>query len=376
MFLAKNDLAYAKGRFSLIGLVVALVAFLSTLLAGLSEGLILGNVSGIMSLPVTHIAFEYENEPNLRTSMVERMMWQGWAEQPGVLAVEPLGYAFYTARDDNGETEEVVLWGIGAGSYLEPQVIEGEQLGRLDNGVIISKMLADKGFKIGTKFTLDRALTEFEVVGIGPRYTMGHTPLIFTPLRKWQEATYGPPGGPAPGEVLPDVVFDFATAITLQIEEGVDIEAIDIEQGTITVSKEESYHAQTGFDEERESTQLIQICLYLIAAVVFGAFFSNWAIQRTNEVGLIKALGGTNRYVLKEMLIQVLIIVLVATAIGSLVAIWVGSIFTESGIPYSMPISTFVVSFSLFVMASLIGAMLSVRLIMSVEPIIAMGRAQ
>ena len=37
MFIALRDLAYAKGRFLLMGLVVALVAYLMTLLSGLSE---------------------------------------------------------------------------------------------------------------------------------------------------------------------------------------------------------------------------------------------------------------------------------------------------------------------------------------------------
>lgn len=375
MFLALNDLIYAKGRFTLIGLVVALVAFLSTLLAGLSEGLILGNVSAVMNLPVTHIAFEYENEPNYRTSMVERTMWEGWAERKGVQGIAPIGYSFYTARAADDNTDEVLLWGIEPGSYLEPRVIDGEQLGRLENGVIVSQTLAEEGFAIGDVFTLDRALTELKVVGIGPRHTMGHTPLVFTPLRKWQEASYGPPGGPAPGEVLPDVVFDFATAITLQLDEGVNAEAADIELGTVTVPKEQSYAAQTGYEEEKESTQLIQVCLYLIAALVIGAFFSNWTIQRTHEIGLIKALGGSNRYILKEMLAQVLIVVLSAAIIGSGVALQIGSLLADAGIPYTIPLPTYITSLGLFVGASLAGAILSVRVIASIDPIIAMGRA-
>ncbi len=375
MFLALNDLIYAKGRFTLVGLVVALVAFLSTLLAGLSEGLILGNISAVMRLPVTHIAFEYENEPKYRTSMVERTMWEGWAEHKGVRGMAPIGYSFYTARSADDKTNEVLLWGIEPGSYLEPQVIDGEQLGQLENGVIVSQTLAEEGFAVGDVFTLDRALTELEVVGIGPRHTMGHTPLVFTPLRKWQEASYGPPGGPAPGEVLPDVVFDFATAITLQLDESVDVEAADIDLGTVTVTKEQSYTAQTGYEEEKESTQLIQVCLYLIAVLVIGTFFSNWTIQRTNEIGLIKALGGSNRYILKEMLAQVLVVVLLAALIGSGVALWLGSALANAGIPYTMPLLTYVTSLGLFVGASLAGAILSVRVITSIDPIIAMGRA-
>ena len=64
MFLALRDLAFAKGRFALMSMIIALVAFLMTLLSGLASGLIKNNISALMALDVTHIAFEYNERPN------------------------------------------------------------------------------------------------------------------------------------------------------------------------------------------------------------------------------------------------------------------------------------------------------------------------
>ena len=131
MFIALRDLSYAKGRFVLMGLVVALVAFLTALLSGLASGLIKNNISGLIELDVTHLAFEYNNKPSYRNSMIDRSMWDGWREVDGVIAAEPLGHIMFNARKmDDDPLDDVVLWGIEPGSFLEPEVLSGEGLGR------------------------------------------------------------------------------------------------------------------------------------------------------------------------------------------------------------------------------------------------------
>jgi putative ABC transport system permease protein len=60
MFLARRELSFARGRFALMGAVVALVAVLMVLLSGLSVGLVNDGVSGLKWLPVTSLAFQHD----------------------------------------------------------------------------------------------------------------------------------------------------------------------------------------------------------------------------------------------------------------------------------------------------------------------------
>ena len=380
MFIALRDLAFAKGRFLLMATVVALVAFLMTLLSGLATGLIRNNISGLMALDVSHIAFEYNEKPNYRNSMIDREMWEGWRKHAGVIDTQPLGHTMFNARtDDDLPLDDVVLWGIDPGTFLEPTVTRGEQLGRLENGVIIASKLVDKGIDIGDTFILDRVLTELEVIGVTDEHYIGHVPIVYTLLPKWQEATYGPPGGPPPGEKLPSILFDYASVIALQVEPGTspdELEPTDVDLGTVTIDKNTAYTASSGYVEEVRTVQMIQAFLFIISAVVMGAFFSVWTIQRTKEIGLVKALGASNAYLLRDSLGQVLLLMIAATAIGTLAAIQSGQTLEARGFPYMLVLDTVTASALMLVIAGLIGSALSLRLILKIDPIIALGREQ
>ena len=376
MFIAIRDLRFAWGRFLLMAVVVGLVAFLTTLLSGLASGLVKNNISGLEQLDFTHLAFEYGNKPSYRNSLIERDMWEGWRELDGVEALEPLGHSTFNARLlDNTSLDDVVLWGIEPGSFLEPEVFEGEQLGDVENGVIISGLLVERGLKLGDTFKLDRALTELKVIGVVEELNIGHVPIVYTPIRKWQEATYGPPGYDG-REKLPDVLFDYATLIAMKLDSGVTKKAIDemdMEMGTLTVDRPGAYIASTGYREEIMTVQMIQGFLLVISAVVIGAFFTVWTIQRTQEIGLVKALGASNGYLMRDALGQVVILMLVGAALGVFLALRLGVMFVESGFPFAMEYGAAAAMAGLLVAAGLIGSALSVGLITRVDPIIALG---
>lgn len=377
MFIAIRDLLFAKGRFLMMGTVVALVSFLVIILSGLSSGLVKANISGLMALPATHVAFEWTDHPSYRNTMIERYMWEGWTGADGVEVVEPMGHTVFNARTEADKPIEIALWGLIDGSIVEPTVTSGEQLGRLENGVIVSRDLVDEGVGIGDTITLDRVLTELVVVGIvAESRNIGHLPIIYAPLRKWQEATYGPPGGPPPGEELPDIVFDFVSIIMLQLAEHADIASLDDENETITMDRREYYAASTGYTSEIRSVQMIQSLLFIISAVVIGSFFSIWTIQRTREIGLVKALGASNGYLLRDALGQAFVLIAVGTVVGMAFSLWFRSLVAGTELPFMLEAPTLIGAMVSLMVAGLFGAVMSVNRIARVDPIIALGRVQ
>jgi len=377
MFIAIRDLMFAKGRFVMVGTVVALVSFLVIILSGMSSGLVKANISGLMELPATHIAFEWTDHPSYRNTMVERYMWEGWQKAEGVKVAEPMGHTVFNARTEDDKPIEIALWGIVPDSIIEPVVSEGEQLGARENGVVISRDLVDEGLKIGDTILLDRVLTELVVVGIvAQSRNIGHLPIIYAPLRKWQEATYGPPGGPPPGEELPDVVFDFVSIIMMQLENDIDVRALDDENETITMDRQNYYAASTGYTSEVRSVGMIQILLFIISAVVIGAFFSIWTIQRTNEIGLVKALGASNGYLIRDALGQAFVLIASGILIGTVFAQIFKRRVADTELPFMLEVDTLTGAMIALMVAGLIGAAMSVNRITRIDPIIALGRVQ
>jgi len=373
MFLALRDLVFAKGRFALMASVILLVAFLMVLLSGLSSGLIERNVSGIKLMGATHIAFEYDDIPSYTNSFVDREMWEAWAKVPGVRAVTPLGNATFNARNSNGTPLTIALWGIVPGSFMEPQVLTGAPFASDPRGIIVSDELLQKGVKVGDVIRLDRVLTELKVIGTAPHANIGHIPIAYAPLALWQEATYGPPGGPPPGDELPKVLFDYATVIALQVSDPSGLAKADEEIGTVTLSREESFNAAPAYREEVLTVFLIQGFMIVVSALVVGAFFAVWTIQRTPEIGLVKALGASTGWLIRDAMSQALIILAGAIAVGGVIGYAMGRYIDSTGVAFKLEADAIGVTIALLLTAGLIGAALSIRRIGRVDPIIALG---
>jgi putative ABC transport system permease protein len=61
---------------------------------------------------------------------------------------------------------------------------------------------------------------------------------------------------------------------------------------TTSMTLKESFDASPGYTAETSTLQLIQVFLYLISALVVGAFFTVLTIQRRGEIAVLRALGG------------------------------------------------------------------------------------
>lgn len=85
MFLALRELRFARGRFALMGTVIALISVLVVLLSGLSSGLVNDGVSGLKAMPATSFAFhEGTGKDNaFSRSIVGDEELETWQDAPG-----------------------------------------------------------------------------------------------------------------------------------------------------------------------------------------------------------------------------------------------------------------------------------------------------
>ncbi|MGW6914948.1 ABC transporter permease [Kitasatospora sp. NPDC054939] len=358
MFVAWRDLAFAKGRFALMGAVVVLITVLVGLLSGLTAGLGRQNVSAITGLSADHLAFGRPADGqklSFTDSRVTPEQWEAWAGVPGVRSAEPLGIT--TTRAGAGSrTAALSAFGVPDGSGLAPQ---GALIG--PGRAVLSEAAAESlgGLAPGADFSL--AGRSFRVAAVSGDAHFSHTPVVWTGLADWQRISPTAEGG--------------ATVIALTTSRGADRSAADARLGTETRSRDDSLAAIGSYTSENGSLQLMRGFLFAISALVIGAFFTVWTIQRSADIAVLKALGASTRYLLRDALGQAVVLLALGTAAGTAIALAAGSV-VASAVPFVLDAPTLLLPAAVMIALGAVGAALSVRRITAVDPLTALGSAR
>jgi putative ABC transport system permease protein len=375
VFLALRDLRFARGRFALMGAVVALIAVLGVLLSGLASGLADAGISGLRALPVSHLAFDAKaTGEQFSRSTVEAEDWETWSDAPGVERAEPFGNtlvnAQVTAGDRKGEQVDLAVFGMTPDSSLAPAPTEGKRLADGGGGVVITREIADLGVRIGDELTADRSEVRMKVVGlVDETVSYGHIGVVYADLDTWRRLHYGLPGE------IPEAAARQATAVALTLAPGADVSAVQKATGTRADTKEATFDASPGYAAESSTMALIKGFLYAISALVIGAFFTVWTVQRKSEIALLKALGAPTGYILRDALAQVVVVLVTATAAGTAVGLALGSAMIGKA-PFSLSASAVATSAGLLIGLGSAGAAVAVRRITAVDPLTALGASR
>ncbi|MEV8439667.1 ABC transporter permease [Actinosynnema sp. NPDC051121] len=372
MFLTIRELVFARSRFALMGTVVALIGVLMVLLSGLSVGLVDDGVSGLRKLPVTSLAFDRDvaADAAFSRSVVDLDAVGEWAAQDGVTAAAPFGNTLVNARTSGGVEIDLALFGVDPGSFVAPEPARGARLGSNPHEVVVSATAVDLGGEVGDTVTLDRIGTELTVVGVlDGQHTYGHVDVGYVPLRTWQEIRVGA----GPGDQVPAHAYDEITAVAVRSDAGTDPAAGDSAAGTTSMALEESFGASPGYTAETSTLRLIQVFLYAISALVVGAFFTVLTIHRKPEIAVLRAMGASTGYVLRDSLAQSLVLLVVSTALGVGLGVASGAAISATPMPFSLDAGAIGVAAVLLIVLGMAGAAVAVLRIAKVDPLTALG---
>ncbi|AIY02332.1 hypothetical protein ART_2733 [Arthrobacter sp. PAMC 25486] len=374
MFLAIRDIRFAKGRFALMGAVVALISLLLVLLSGLTAGLGNQSTSAVAALgeaadaPVSQIVFgaPANNEPKVSftESQVTAEQAESWAGVPGVASAVPMGVSqsrFQGAGDSQGITN-VAVFGVGnpaeggsaADAGIAPSAIS-------DTTVVIGEGVA-KELSLATGDAVTIAGTELKVGGIVPDQWYSHSSVVWTTLPTWTKIAH-----------LSDP-DQLATLLAVTYEKGatVDADAANAAAGTISTTRSGSFAGLGGYKSENGSLMMMQAFLYGISALVIVAFLTVWTVQRTRDIAVLKAMGASGSYLLRDALTQAALVLLAGAGIGGLVGI-VGGFFAAQAAPFLLTPATTLLPMAGIVALGLAGAALAVRKVTRVDAMIALG---
>ncbi len=256
---------------------------------------------------------------------------------PGVLAVTPVieGAAFIVRGDAN---IGVGVRGIEPESYLrlialKEKIIAGSaDLGSTDV-VIGSDLAKDLGLSIGDKLTLKAALGTSAVLFVSGIYDLGNRGLnssaVYVALRTAQ-SLLGLPGGVTRLWVKVATPFEAeTTAQQIAAQPGIKVESW-IETNA------EFFKALSG---QTMSFFVIRLFVGLTAALGIASVLVVSVVQKSKEIGILRATGTTRGQILGVFLLQGAILGLLGSLFGSLMGwlflvAWRGFAVNEDGVPF------------------------------------------
>jgi putative ABC transport system permease protein len=357
MFLAIRDIRFAKGRFALMGSVVALITLLLVMLSGLTAGLGNQSTSAIAALPAQQIVFGApaggEPKASYTESEISTAQVESWREQPGVTSAQPLGISQtrFQSLGDGGTPSGTANVAVFGGTVAPSAVEEGT--------VVVGQSLAKElGLEAGSSVRVGG--TDLTVSAVVEDQWYSHTGVVWTTLDTWRSIAHASPGTAT------------VIAVTLDAGTSVDLDVANAAAGTVSTDPVGSFQALGSYKSENGSLMLMQAFLYGISALVIVAFLTVWTVQRTRDIAVLKALGASSGYVLRDALAQAALVLLAGAAVGGVIGLAGGS-FAAQAAPFLVTPLTTLLPVAGIIILGLGGAVLAVRKVTTVDPLLALG---
>ncbi|MFC4785036.1 ABC transporter permease [Nocardioides sp. MAHUQ-72] len=360
VFVAWRDLRFARGRFVLIGSVVALITLLVGFLAGLTGGLASQNVSAVLQLPGDRLVLRQPatGAPSFADSAVSSKTVEAWERADGVDAVVPIGIVQGRATGSS-EPTAVTLLGIphgivdGAGG---PSGITDLAPSR-DDEIGLSSGAADRlGVGRGDQVTI--AATTYEVTIVGTDLWFSHSPVVVLSPAAWAVA---------------DRSLGGTGAVTvLAVSGDPDWGRLAGTTHTTASTRLASLTALETFKSEVGSLGLMIAMLFGVSALVVGAFFTVWTMQRAGDVAVLKALGASTGSLVRDALGQALVVLVAGIGAGLLAVVALGRLAADA-LPFLLSPLTTVAPGIAMIALGLAGAAVALRTVTSSDPLAALG---
>lgn len=353
MFVALRDLRFARGRFVLIGSVVALITVLVGFLSGLTGGLATQNVSAVLSIPADRIVFSAPTAGGAAASFADSSITEqqtiAWSTTAGVTSADPIGIS--QTRAEAGEARiAIAVFGVNPGFTATAP----SQDGRVS---LSAPAAADLDITIGDDVTI--AGTTYEVETITGDAWYSHTPVVELTLSDWR--AYSAATG------TPD-----AYATVLAVTGSPDWGSADTVNSTVSHTMLGSLTALSAFRSEIGSLLLMVAMLFGISGLVIGAFFTVWTMQRKADIAVLKALGASTSSLVRDALGQALIVLVLGIGIGLGLVTLFGSL-AGTALPFLLNPLTTLLPGAIMIALGLAGAAFALRSVTAADPLTALG---
>ena len=373
MYLALKELKHGLLRFTMIGIILVLISWLVFILSGLGNGLSTLAGASFKNMETDYVVYEKGSQNSMTKSLFSADLSDELIDFSGVEDASPMGHSMATVlKGDTTAKEEksdIAILAVEPGSFLEPNAIEGHGLSsKHPDEVLVNDSFKDEGFKLGDTLELEGTKEKLTIVGFTENQTYNHVTSVFTTFDKWRSIAFAAPGSD-------NGVKNPVNAIMLQ-GENIDADAINKKLSDHeVVTKAEAINGLPGYVEENGTITMMLAFLLAISAFVLGVFFYVLTLQKSNQFGIMKAIGASNGFLGRTIVAQVFILSLISILIGILLTYGTAMILPD-GMPFELDIKLVLIYGLILLLISILASYVSVRKITKIDPLQAIGRVE
>ncbi|GAB3565593.1 ABC transporter permease [Spelaeicoccus albus] len=331
-----------------MAVVIFLITLLVVLLSGLAAGLGNQSIAAVKNLGADHMAFSRPasgDKISYTASTATPAEQKKLAGRPGVDDAALIGVAMTKA-----DHTSVSAFGVDPGGFAAPDGVHGRSI------VVDADLAADQGWSDGDRVAING--TKFTVAGTKDDSYFNHQSVIWMDRSAWTK--------------LPSAAGADGTVVALRTSGSFDAGAASATSGMDVVGHKDAVNAVGSYTSENGSLTLMQVILMAVSALVVGAFFTIWTIQRSGDLAVLKAMGAATKYLLKDALGQALLVLVIGGGLGALFAGGLGLLAAQV-VPFIVTPMTTLVPLAVVVVLGMLGASAALHRISTVDPLTALG---
>ncbi|HHA5417747.1 TPA: ABC transporter permease, partial [Enterococcus faecium] len=347
---------HSKLRYALVAGVMFLIAYLVFFLTGLAYGLAQDNRTAVDKWEADSIVLSKDANSNLGMSMITKKIAEEveggkvayLAQTPGVV----------TSKDSTEEGKiNVSFFGIDKNQFIMPNLVEGKAFDNDDEAVGDISLKEEYGLAVGDTVKLSGSDKTFKLTGFTDHAKFNVSPVLYTTINAYQEIRFEK-----------EDTSENARINAIVVRGKISNLPEDLEQ--IKISK--FINELPGYNAQVLTFGFMIGFLIVIAAIVIGIFIYVLTMQKINIFGVMKAQGITGGFIARSVVAQTFILSFVGILLGLL-----GTVGTSLVLPDAVPFQSnwlfFGVISLLMLVVAVLGALFSVRTIVKIDPLKAIG---
>ncbi|MEJ6400109.1 ABC transporter permease [Nicoliella lavandulae] len=354
MFLAIREIRKYKLRYSLIGVVLVLIAYLIFVLTGLANGLAASNRTAIDSWDANQIVLNEDANGSLTQSTLNQQQADHFNQSNQAALVQ---LNANVNRVGHQEKTGAQILGIKANQFIsrKMKIEQGRKFRNNHEVVVDDSLLKNDGYRIGDFIKIASHRQKYQIVGSVSNNQLSVAPVIYGSLTAVQQMKFG--------------TTSQAPISAVVIKDNAHHKAVN---GTTTLAMNDFINKLPGYTAQNNTFNFMIGFLLVITLFIVAIFLYVLTIQKIPYLAVMKVQGISNGYLVRSIIGQAAILGVIGVLIsGGLTAI------TVIAIPSSVPIQfNYLLMGSiavLLVIMTIVGALIPIRTVTKIDPATVIG---